>query len=87
VQNAVVRHLEQEADWVGLETTCDPASTRASFERLARKSLTDPDPPGWSVALFENHPSIMQRIAMTDGFQRRQRIACAQHSRQAAGGS
>ena len=70
VQNAVVRHLEQEADWVSLQTTCDSPGTRAAFQRLARKSLTDPDPPGWQAALLENHPTIMERIAMTREWER-----------------
>ena len=69
-QNAVVRHLESEADWVALQTTCEPGAARGSFQRLARKSLSDPDPPGWSVALLENHPPIIRRIAMADAWQR-----------------
>lgn len=77
-QNAVVRRLESEADWVALRTTCQPGAARSSFQRLARKSLSNPDPPGWDVALLENHPPIIRRIAMADAFQRRQRIACSQ---------
>ena len=68
-QNAVVRHLESEADWVALQTTCQPGVARSSFQRLARKSLSDPDPPGWDVALLENHPPIIRRIAMADAWQ------------------
>jgi STE24 endopeptidase len=70
-QNAVVRHLEAEADWVALQTTCDPQGDRSSLHRLALKSLTDPDPPGWSYALLDNHPSISRRIAMADAWQAR----------------
>jgi STE24 endopeptidase len=69
-QNAVVRNYEREADWVGLQTTCEPGSARASLERLARKSLSDPDPPGWTVALLQNHPPIIDRIEMANAWQR-----------------
>jgi STE24 endopeptidase len=69
-QNAVVRNYEQEADWVGLQTTCEPGAARASLQRLARKSLSDPDPPGWSVALLQNHPPIIERIAMANAWPR-----------------
>ncbi len=44
-QNAVVRNYEQEADWVGLQTTCEPGAARASLQRLARKSLPIPTRP------------------------------------------
>ena len=69
-QNAVARNYEREADWVGMRTTCQPGAARASFQRLARKSLSDPDPPAWDVALLENHPPIIDRIAMANQSQR-----------------
>ena len=35
----------------------------------AQTSLSEPDPPGWAYVLFENHPTIMQRIEMADAWQ------------------
>jgi STE24 endopeptidase len=73
LQNVVSRRLEAEADWVSLQTTRDPSATRSTFERLAVVSRAEPDPPTWSYVLFENHPTIMQRIGMADAWQRRLR--------------
>jgi STE24 endopeptidase len=83
-QNAVVRHLEGEADWVALGTTCRPQAARDSLARLARKSLSDPDPPAWSTFLLDTHPPIVDRIAMASAWERRQppgKVACGQAQR------
>jgi STE24 endopeptidase len=72
LQNLVSRHIESEADWIALQTTHDPAAARGAFAELARASLTQPRPPEWSYALFETHPTIMQRIEMTKAWQDRQ---------------
>jgi STE24 endopeptidase len=69
--NVVTRRYEAEADWVSLQTTHDPVSTRAAFVDLAEKSKADPQPPTWSYVLDENHPTIMQRIAMADAWESR----------------
>jgi STE24 endopeptidase len=71
LQNLVTRRLEAEADWVALEATRDPGSARKTFAQLAEKSLTDPRPPTWSYVLFENHPTMVQRVAMADAWRRR----------------
>jgi len=70
LQNVVVRRLEAEADWVALESTRDPASARKAFIRLAETSLADPRPPTWAYVLFHDHPTIVQRIAMTNAWRR-----------------
>jgi Zn-dependent protease with chaperone function len=72
-QNVVVRHVEQEADWVALETARDPAAARALFEHFSEKSLAQPKPPTWSYVMFENHPTIIQRIALANAWGARQR--------------
>lgn len=64
VQNAVSRRYEAEADWRALNATHDPASTQKLFQRFAKTSLEQPDPPGWDYLWLENHPTLMQRIAM-----------------------
>jgi STE24 endopeptidase len=71
VQNVLSRHVEAEADWVALQNTRDPAAAREAFRRLATTSLSQPNPPGWAHVLFDNHPSIMQRIEMVKAWEER----------------
>ena len=74
-QNATTRRMEAEADWSALRATHDPAAARSAFQRLARTSHADPDPPGWWQALTGDHPTIMQRIEMVEAYARRQAAA------------
>jgi STE24 endopeptidase len=67
----VSRHEEAEADWSALRATHEPATARALFRRLAVTSLADPDPPAWSYVLYADHPTIAQRIALTEAWQAR----------------
>ncbi|MCW3068249.1 MAG: peptidase [Solirubrobacterales bacterium] len=67
----VSRHEETEADWSALQATHEPATARGLFERLATTSLANPDPPAWSYVLYANHPTIAQRIALTEAWQAR----------------
>jgi STE24 endopeptidase len=69
--NIVSRRDEAEADWSALRATRDPADARALFRDLARTSLANPDPPAWSYVLFEDHPTIVQRLAIVDAWQAR----------------
>jgi STE24 endopeptidase len=71
--NIVSRRDEAEADWSALKATHDPAAARSLFMTLAKASLANPDPPTWSYVLFEDHPTIVQRIAMVDAWQARAR--------------
>jgi STE24 endopeptidase len=71
LMNIVDRRQEAEADWSSLRATRDPAAERSLFVNLARTSLGDPDPPSWSYVLFDDHPTIVQRIAMVDAWQAR----------------
>jgi len=71
-QNVVSRHDESEADWIALQTTRDPASGRGLFEKFSKADLAQPDPPTWSYLFLETHPTIMQRIAMTEAWKARQ---------------
>jgi STE24 endopeptidase len=63
--NAVSRRYEQEADWVALRVTRDPAAAEAIFERFARTSLADPDPPWLWQALTGTHPTLVQRVELS----------------------
>lgn len=71
LMNIVSRREESEADWASLRATRDPAAERSLFRKLARTSLTNPDPPAWSYVLYDDHPTIVQRIAMVDAWQAR----------------
>lgn len=64
-ENAVSRRYEAEADWHALNATRDPASARELFRQFERTSLEEPNPPLWDYLWLENHPTLMQRIAMT----------------------
>jgi len=72
LQNVVSRRLEAEADWAALQATHDPVTARSLFRDLATTSLSDPNPPAWLYVLDENHPTLMQRIAMAEAWQARQ---------------
>jgi STE24 endopeptidase len=71
LQNLVTRHIESEADWIALQTTRDPAAARGAFAELGKASLTQPRPPEWAYALFDTHPTVMQRIEMTRAWEQR----------------
>ena len=65
VENAVSRRYEAEADWRALNATHDPAAAQRLFRRFEQTSLEDPDPGVLDYLWLENHPTLMQRIAMT----------------------
>jgi STE24 endopeptidase len=73
LQNAVSRRYEAEADWRALNATRDPASARALFRSFERTSLEQPSPPLWDYLLLENHPTLLQRIAMAERWRERNR--------------
>ena len=70
VQNVITRHQESEADWLALQTTRDPVAARHLFERFVPTTYDEPNPGFLDYVLQENHPTIMQRIAMTVAWQR-----------------
>jgi STE24 endopeptidase len=65
LQNVVSRHLEAEADWSALRATHDPTAGRQLFQLFASETLDDPSPPSWDYVFLENHPTLLQRIEMT----------------------
>jgi STE24 endopeptidase len=71
LQNVVSRRYEAEADWRSLNATRDPASTRKLFETFERTSLDNPSPPTWDYLWLETHPTLAQRIAMVEQWQKR----------------
>jgi STE24 endopeptidase len=71
LQAAITRHIEQEADWMALQTTRDPKAGQALFQDFATTSLSDPDPPTWAYVWFDDHPTLMQRIVMVRAWRAR----------------
>ena len=68
LENAISRHQEAEADWMALRTTHDPAAATALFRRFVPTTLDEPSPSTFDYVLLENHPTIMQRIAMAQAY-------------------
>ena len=72
-QNLVSRRYEAEADWRALNATRDPVAAQRLFQSFARTSLEEPNPPLLDYLWLENHPTLMQRIAMTRAWTTRHR--------------
>lgn len=73
LQNAVSRHMEAEADWSALQATRDPAGAVALFRRFVPTTLDEPNASSFAYVMLENHPTIMQRLAMVRAWRLRQR--------------
>jgi Zn-dependent protease with chaperone function len=73
LQATVSRRYEAEADWAALQATHDPGAMEKLFQGFTRIGRSDPDPPGWWQALFESHPSALQRIEMANAWALRER--------------
>jgi STE24 endopeptidase len=69
--NVVSRRYEAEADWSALRATRDPAAAESLFRKFTRYDLVQPDPPTWSYVLIDNHPTVVQRIAMARAWRAR----------------
>jgi STE24 endopeptidase len=72
LRNVVSRHVEQEADWIALQTTHDPRSAQGAFTELGKASLAQPRPPKWAYLVFDDHPTFMQRIELTKAWRERE---------------
>jgi STE24 endopeptidase len=73
LQNVVSRRYEAEADWRALRATRDPASATKLFQSFQTTSLEQPNPAGWDYLWLENHPTLMQRIAMAQAWRGQRR--------------
>ena len=71
--NAVSRRYEAEADWSALRATRDPASAESLFRKFTRYDLVQPNPPVWSYVMLDNHPTVVQRIALARAYRERAR--------------
>jgi STE24 endopeptidase len=68
LENVVSRRYEAEADWRALRATKDPASATQLFQSFGKTSLEQPNPAAWDYLWLENHPTLMQRIAMAQAW-------------------
>ncbi len=73
LQNVITRHYEAEADWMSLQTTRDPAALAAVMRHFGAHDLSNPSPPTWAYIMFADHPTLIQRIAMSRAWQARNR--------------
>jgi STE24 endopeptidase len=71
LQNAISRHMEAEADWSALQATRDPVGATALFRRFVPTTLGDPNVSSFEYVMLENHPTVMQRIAMVQAWRTR----------------
>ena len=72
LQTLVTRHMEEEADWTALTAARDPSAQISLFRRFGPTTLSQPDPGLFRYVLFEDHPTLMQRIALVRAWQRAQ---------------
>jgi Zn-dependent protease with chaperone function len=71
--NAVSRRYEAEADWSALRATHDAGSAESLFRKFTRYDLVQPNPPLWSYLMLDNHPTVVQRIALARAYRERAR--------------
>jgi hypothetical protein len=55
---------------MALQTTRDPAAATALFRQFVPTTLDEPSPSTIDYLLLEDHPTIMQRIAMAQAWRR-----------------
>jgi STE24 endopeptidase len=70
VSNQLSRDVERRADAFSLELTRDPETFIEFQRRIARKNVSDPDPPAVSRFLFGTHPPTIQRLGQAEAFKR-----------------
>jgi len=70
VSNQLSRDVERRADAFSLELTRDPDTFIEFQRRIARKNVSDPDPPAVSRFLLGTHPPTIQRLGQAEAFKR-----------------
>lgn len=60
-QNAISRHFEWQCDRFAVRET-PPKAFASALRRLGTLNLADPNPPGWAVWMFYDHPPITDRV-------------------------
>ncbi|MCH1868218.1 M48 family metalloprotease [Nocardioides sp. CFH 31398] len=67
VQSTISRQVELRADVDALCVTRDPEAFERLQAMLATRSLSDPEPAGWSQVVFGTHPTALERIGLARG--------------------
>ena len=70
VSNQLSRDVERRADAFSLELTRDPDTFIEFQRRIARKNVSDPDPPALSRFLLGTHPTTIERLGQAEAFKR-----------------
>ncbi len=73
VAGGVSRHLEHQADLYALRAVAGEPGWRdtavSSFQKMAARNLSDPDPPAWIEWFLYSHPSAGRRIRFCAAWQ------------------
>ena len=69
--NVAFRREEAAADWAALEATREPATDRGADAPAGDQEPQRPRPAELGLRLYENHPTIMQRIALAQAWEER----------------
>ena len=68
--NQLSRKVEASADDFALDLTHAPQALIDLQVKLTQTNVSDPDPPGWTQALFGTHPTTMERIGAALAYER-----------------
>jgi len=71
IANQLSRRIEARADSFALRLTDAPQPFIGFERRITLRNVSDPDPPGWVVALLATHPPTVERIGIARAFAER----------------
>lgn len=66
----ISRAFEYRCDRYSTEYAEASGGLSSALVKLCKQNLTDPDPPGWVVALFHSHPSVYDRLARIESWEK-----------------
>ncbi len=66
----ISRAFEYRCDRYSTEYAEARGGLSSALVKLCKQNLTDPDPPGWVVALFHSHPSVYDRLARIESWEK-----------------
>ena len=69
ISNQLSRGVERRADQFSLDLTREPETFIAFQQRIARKNVSDPDPPAVTQFLLGTHPTTIERIGLARAFE------------------
>ncbi|MBJ7331064.1 MAG: M48 family metalloprotease, partial [Solirubrobacteraceae bacterium] len=70
VSNQLSRQVEARADSFALTLTGEPDPFIRFEQRIARKNISDPDPPALTTFLLGTHPPTIDRIGIGEAYKR-----------------